>query len=237
VISGLGRKQIFIASVFEAFILSGLVFYCAKAWYPGELFDLFDITPKLIFFLGALFLLGPLLNVYVYKDDHFEYVNDLTVIYLLKLLVLLVGLHLFFNQRPVLHVFAVDRIVLVQAHQVPLGQVPPDIARELLSHDAPPLIAARMLDEGNLELLLQVMGGAPDIEYRPVQYERFEYQERMFWERMCDTKLNEKETLPTYPHRCRSVKVPLVYNSDQVVTAVFDVGQPKVFKLVAEDPW
>ncbi|SDW43841.1 hypothetical protein [Marinobacter mobilis] len=233
----LNRLVVLIASMFETLVLGCVVFVCLKNWYPGVYFDLFGSSLNLAFLVVALLVLGPFLNVLVYKKDRTSYINDLSVIYLLKFCVLILWLHNFYSQRPILLVFSVDRLVVVQAHQVPLGQLPPEIAVMILNSKQPPVVAARKFAGDDVGMMIQVMAGAPDIEYRPTQYERFDYQRKDFLERLCVGGIASALEQSAFMTECFVVEAPLVYKADQYATAVFEVEQAILSQVLAKDPW
>lgn len=231
------RKSVFWLGILETIIVGGLIYLLLLDWYPNEYSVLFEARPKFLVFLALLFILGPLLGAFVYKPDQVTYLNDLTVITLLKTLVVFGVIHYAYTHRPILTVFSVDRFVVVQAHQIPSDHIPVGIAKMIVADDTPPLIAARQFDDRNLSQLLAVMGGAPDIEYRPSHYERFEYQRENFIDRFCYNSEFEKSTSKIGNEECQRVSVPLVYRVDQLATAVFDVSRGEVLEFTSERPW
>lgn len=235
--SRLERRFVFWVSFFETVILSLVVVVLVKAWYPGVYFDLFGTDYKLTGFLTALFLLGPVLSALLYKHDSEVYANDLSIIFIIKFVVLMVGLHLAYSQRPILVVFSVDRFVVVQAHQIFLDQVPPPIAKMVVDAEEPPLIAARKLPEDDAGPLLEIMSGGVDIEYRPAQYERFEYHQNKFRERLCYSDPMGDFQSYSLRESCESVPVPLVYKSDRYATAIFDSDDFGIQEILDKDPW
>ena len=229
---GLNRRYVFWMSFFEATALSVVTLTLVHNWYPLNYFNLFGFGYKLSGFLAILFLLGPVLNTLFYKHDSEAYANDLSMIFIIKLVVLGFGLHIAYSQRPVLVVFAVERFVVVQAHQVNLDQAPPIILEMIKNSEGPPLVATKKLPKDDIGLLLEVMSGGVDIEYRPAQYERFEYQKEDFYERMCGSNVNGDDE-----GRCESVTVPLVYDWDKYATAVFDGKNASIKDILPQDPW
>lgn len=227
----------FWVSFFETVALSSVVVVLVKAWYPGDYFDLFGTDYKLAGFLAILFLLGPGLGVLFYKPDSAVFANDLSIIFIVKIVVLMFGLHLAYSQRPILVVFSVDRFVVVQAHQVLLNQAPPAIAKMIVKVEEPPLIAARKLPEDDAGPLLEIMGGGIDIEYRPVQYERFEYQQESFHERMCHSDKESDYESSHFKANCEAVPVPLVYKRERYATAIFDSSEFRIGDILYKDPW
>lgn len=234
---GLSRRSVCMISSVEAIFFSALTIYLVSSWYPDNFFSLFDVGHKIIGLLFVVILLGPVIGVLFYKSDHEKYANDLSVIYIIKLCVLFLALHLAYSQRPLLIVFSVDRFVIVQAHQISLQKIPPDIVEMMMAAQEPPLVAARKLPEEDLALLLEVMNGGADIEYRPGQYERFEYQRARFYQRFCGADLGDGDQESRYDGGCESVSVPLVYKEGRYATAIFDSNNSMVKDIVLKDPW
>lgn len=234
---GLSRRNFLAISLIETALAGAIVVALVYSWYPGNYLSLFDARYKVFGFVVLLLLLGPALGVFLYKPDQDAYVNDLSVIYLVRFCVVLVGLHLAYSQRPVLVVFSVDRFVVVQAHQIALKQVPPSIVEEIRGAAVPPLIAAKKLPEDNLDLLLEVMGGGMDIEYRPSQYESFKYQKNVFYDRMCRQAASESYREVSYEAHCDQVRVPLVYQGERFATAVFDSKESEIETILLRNPW
>lgn len=233
----LNRKQVFAASLIESVVFTGFVLGCALRWYPDIYFSLFEVWSKIAFLGGGFLLLGPVLNLLVYKDDRKKYANDLTAICLIRILALLIGLHFLYSHRPILLVFSVDRFVIVQNHHVSLTVVPPAVAEMIWLSKEPPIVAARKFSEKDLSQLLQIMSGAPDIEYRPERYELFKYQYEYFIDRMCphaSAKILEPEKIQW---SCDVVDIPLVYGGEKYATVIFDVETFKVREVTTESPW
>lgn len=231
------RELVFGVGCVETAVWAAFIYYLMVLWYPNEHFALFEIGLGFSALLGLLFLLGPLFGVFLYKSDQTAYVNDLTVIYLLRILVIIVAIHYAYTHRPILTVFSVDRLVVVQAHQIPPDHIPIGIAKLMLADDNVPLVAARQLDDGNLAQLLEVMGGAPDIEYRPSRYEQFEYQRESFIRRFCYNPTSDQITSKKANGDCVRVALPLVYKVDQLATAIVDVPRGEILELTSQLPW
>ncbi|MDK8463822.1 hypothetical protein [Marinobacter sp. SS13-12] len=234
---GLNRRSVFGLSLLDTAVFSVAIIVLIKRWYPDFYSNLYEVNLKLAAFLSLIFLLGPVINVLIYKPQRDKYVNDLSVLYILKLVVLGVGLHLAYTQRPVLVAFSVDRLVVVQAHQTEMGRIPPEIMKLMISSEAPPLIAARELPKDDLSLIFEVMSGGVDIEYRPAHYERFKHQRERFYHRMCNSEIDVKDFGVNFDRNCGSIAVPLVYDTDEFAIAVFDSEHETIRRVIFQDPW
>ncbi|MBW4933810.1 hypothetical protein [Marinobacter sp. F4206] len=231
------RNFIILIGFLETATLGILVLTLLMSWYPDYYYSLFEVAPKFYVFVALLIVLGPILGRFVYKADRVAYLNDLSVIYLLKFCVVFFALHYAYSHRPILAVFSVDRFVVVQAHHIPSEHIPVGVAEMILSGEKPPLVAARKFSETDLSNLLSVMGGEPDIEYRPNRYERIEYQREKIIERLCSNAQSADEKRPFEGRSCGPVKVPLIYSFDQSATAVFDLDAIEILKVFPNNPW
>jgi hypothetical protein len=231
------RKTIFLISVVDTFFWVSVVFYLVVIWYPIYHFDIFEAKFRFSVFVIVLVLLGPAINAFLYKKDREKYANDLSVVYFIKIVIFFIGLHFSYIQRPVFVVLSVDRFVVVQAHQISLGQVSPKLVKAMLSNEKPPIVAARRLKKNDLGLLMDVMSGAPDIEYRPLNYEGFKYQKREFLERFCSAGFDRSQSYGGSENDCKSVEVPLVYRVSESSTAVYNVDDNRIVRVIEKDPW
>ncbi|MEA1081413.1 hypothetical protein [Marinobacter qingdaonensis] len=231
------KNTIILVGLLETATLGVLVLILLRSWYPDYYYSLFEVAPKFYVFVALLLMLGPILGRFVYKADSVAYLNDLSVIYLIKFCVVFLALHYAYSHRPVLTVFSVDRFVVVQAHQIPTDHIPVGLAEMVLAGEKPPLVAARKFSETDLSNLLGVMGGEPDIEYRPNRYERIEYQREKMIERLCSNAPGADEERPLESRSCDPLKVPLIYSFDQSATAVFDLDAIEILKVFATNPW
>ncbi|MEQ9544745.1 MAG: hypothetical protein RIK85_01905 [Marinobacter sp.] len=233
--SRLNRRSVLLFGLVETAIVTVVVLYWLKIWYPDNYFHLFGVNYKLLGLLATLTVLGPVLGVFLYKPDNEGYANDLSVIFVVRLCVLFLALQLAYSQRPLLIVFSVDRFVVVQAHHVSLENASPEIVNMMIVSEVPAMVAARTLPEDDLSQILEVMSGGIDIEYRPAQYERFEYQRKRFFQRFCPSDWDYDKT--EYDRTCELIKVPLVYKEDHYATAAFDGGDLKIDSIILSDPW
>lgn len=233
----LSRRFVFTLSFVDAIVVSTIVAYLVTGFFPGFYSGLYDAYEKLFGVIAAIMILGPVMSMVVHKDDQSEFANDLCVIYLVKLVVVGVALHIAYTHRPVLTVFAVDRFVVVQAKQTELEHMPPDIMRQILRSEYPPIVAARELPTEDLKLLLEVMGGGLDIEYRPSQYEDIVYHEEDLRQRFCSPGGKSSDDLPSVVSGCEIIKVPLIYNRDQAAVAIFGFSQQEIKSVLFRQPW
>jgi len=236
------RPQIFSISLAETTGILVCSYLLIISWYPGHFFTLLDMGIKTAIFFLACVVLGPCLSALIYKKDKRQLVNDLSTVYTLKLVVIFLALFLFYSQRPQLLVFAVDRLVVVQAHHLPKDDIPPNVASLIANADEPPLIAARLFSADNLELMMKVMLGAPDIEFRPNLYEKIEFQkakmkqssaewltsERRAWLLANNSWTDESESL---------LPLPLAYGNERYGVAILDLRTETMNNVVDVSPW
>lgn len=236
------RTQIFSVSLVETAAILVCSYLLINSWYPSLFFTLLDMGIKTAIFFLACVVLGPCLSALIYKKDKYQLVNDLSTVYALKLVAVFLALFLFYSQRPQLLVFAVDRLVVVQAHHLPKDDIPPNVASLIANADEPPLIAARLFSTDNLELMMKVMSGAPDIEFRPNLYEKIEFQkakmkqssakwltsERRAWLLANTSWSGESESL---------LPLPLAYGNERYGVAILDLRSETMKNVVDVNPW
>lgn len=231
------KRNVFLFGFFETTLLACLAYGLATLWYPDFYLYILEADIKLYVIFFVLFLLGPVLYVLFYKDDFSTYFNDLSVLYLIKLSALFLALHFLYENRPVLVVYAVDRFVVVQANQVRLEDIPPGIVGKMLNSKEPPVIAAQKIDKNNIDDMIKIMSGAPDIEYRPLQYEAINYQIKFLFDRFCETDSNDQRQNFIGLDKCDSVEIPLAFGDDEFSKAVFNLNNLNFVKVLDISPW
>lgn len=145
--------------------LSSLLIAC---FYSLQEFAVLHFTSAAVV-LFVSFLLLPLLTLLFYKEGKLEFFNDFTVLVLLVLSMILAYIHFCFVTRPVAYVLSVDRVVLVTADRISLDEIPVNIYVNDIKGSFG-LIYADPIDKYDVDLIFKVMGGEPDIEYRPTRY-------------------------------------------------------------------
>jgi hypothetical protein len=139
------------------------------AWYPKPYFEIQHAARTLPFLSVVCLVFGPLLTFLVFKPGKRGLRSDLVVIALLQVAAFTFSMYKLYVERPYFMVFALDRVHVLTARDVPSGISMashfPDNSRR---H---PIMAVALLpsDPGKIsrltwEILLE---GKPDIERRP----------------------------------------------------------------------
>lgn len=178
-------------------------------------------------FIGA----GPLLTLMIYKPGKKGLVFDLVVIAIVQSFVLCYGAYKFYQERPVLLVFAIDRFTLVSSNDVNLSELKKVKSRAKAGsgHEYAtrgPLMVFAKLPESDAErtsLLKDVMKGEPDLEFRPARY-------RDYYSNL-DTVLQRSFDLGTLSQRSTVNREKIAaFNSDHCVTT----GECAYFPLIGK---
>lgn len=238
----LSKASLFGWSFAETFLMMGVSYALLLSWYPDLYFQVFDLETKFSLLVLMAILVGPVLSLIIYKKQQIQLVNDLTVIALIKYIAIFLALFLFYSQRPLLLVFAVDRFVVVQAHQVPKNTIPPNVVALMVSSKEPPLVAARLFDSANLEVMMEVLSGAPDIEFRPSQYELIKYQTKQIAEESKKWLTAGREAWMMENTEWNSrheavMPLPLVYGNDKHGVALINVMTSSIEGFIDVNPW
>lgn len=140
-------------------------------WYPGPLLRAAGGAKLLAVHLAVLFATGPVLTAILYRPGKRGLRIDVWMIAALQLLALSGGLYAGYQVRPAFIAVLPLRATLVRANQVvsdpppgPQAITPSPWAPRLVAVDDPPTEQARS------DMLLAVMSGAPDIDFRPAYY-------------------------------------------------------------------
>ncbi len=145
-------------------------------WYPSPLFTAMSgwEVVKILIFVDLI--LGPILTFIVFKPNKPSLKFDLSVIALVQIAALAYGTFVFFKERPLFLVHAIDVFHIVTASEVDRNQVQYDVLKEI------PFVGPRMAivflpesEEERSQLTEEVMlNGAPDLERRPSHYHPYE---------------------------------------------------------------
>lgn len=144
-------------------------------WYPGPLFVAGGMVLLAALIVGIDIVLGPLLTLLVFKPGKPSLKFDLAVIVLLQLSALMYGINVATQSRPAWLVASPQRFTVVHANELESDPTPNgDYARP--GWTGARLVAADLptLPEQRNALTFAVLGGAPDIEYRPGLYRPYE---------------------------------------------------------------
>lgn len=119
-------------------------------------------------------MLGPVLTFIIFKPGKKGLMFDLCFIAIVQLGALLYGGSILYQERPVFLVFAVDRFVLVSADDIEYDKLGQALVKGNERSGPVPVYAKLPEDEKlRIKFAMEVMQGAPDLEYRAEFYEPY----------------------------------------------------------------
>jgi hypothetical protein len=156
------------ATVVAALAVTALYVF---GWYPGVLFRAAGGGKLLAVHLALLFATGPLLTAVLYRPGKRGLRIDVWMTAILQVLALAGGVYAGYLVRPAYIAILPLRATLVRANEtvpepVPGADVPATSpwAPRVVAVDDPPT------EEARSDMLMAVMAGAADIDYRPAYY-------------------------------------------------------------------
>ncbi|MEM7284441.1 MAG: TfpX/TfpZ family type IV pilin accessory protein [Pseudomonadota bacterium] len=173
----MNKFKAFAAHLSLSLIVVGLVLgIIVFVWYPDPLFTAmsgWDVVKILIF---VDLILGPILTFIVYKPNKPSLRFDLSVIAFIQIAALAYGTFVFFKERPLYLVHAIDVFHIVTASEVDRNHTRFDELKQI------PLVGPRLAivflpdsaEERSKLTEEVVLGGAADIERRPEFYRPYE---------------------------------------------------------------
>lgn len=222
-----------------------MLFYIVRyVWYPSYYYTVLNTAHIFMILAGTLFVIGPLLSLIVYKSDRYLFFKDLSVILLLQMSALLLGVKVLYSERPLFLVFSVDRFVIITANSIDQSKTSPFVSMEVLESDEPLVVAAYLPLGVNVSVMMDVLNGAPDIEFRPELYEPIQYQIEGVKKRgvKIDTVLGvfprlTDELNPVKIDQINAMAYPLVNLKGQDMLILMDVDRLRPIKIVNVAPW
>lgn len=106
-------KILFFHSLFTFFIIILSFVLVFIIWYPYPLNISYGVGAVYALLIALSIIFGPILTIFVYKDDFFKFFFDVTVILILQISAYIFGLYVLAQGRPIWKVFVVDDIELV----------------------------------------------------------------------------------------------------------------------------
>ena len=153
-----------------------VVMYLVLGWWQPEPYLTADGGWTILAVLLTVFIvIGPVLTFLMYKPGKWGLRFDLVVIALLQVSSLCYGAYVFYTERPIFLVFAVDRFTLIS-----MGDFERNDLKQAQWLDGaargPLKVYAKMPENAQQRdaLLKQVMAGKPDLEFRAEYYEAFD---------------------------------------------------------------
>lgn len=143
-------------------------------WYPSPYFEIDGGWVVLKILIVVDVILGPLLTLIIFKKNKPGLKFDLSIIAAIQLAAIIYGGNIIYQERPIFIVFAVDRFTLVSAQDINIRQLTKSSLTEG-SHREPLPVFAK--PPGNIKeknkLILGVLSGEADLEFRAEYYEPF----------------------------------------------------------------
>ena len=157
------------------FIISLAISLIIYFWFPNSLVEVSNFKEIALLIISIDLILGPLLTFVIFKPKKKYLKFDLSAIATFQSIALAYGLFTLYQAHPVYIAFNVDRFTLVSA----IDAKPEEALRDNLKNSkfsSPKLVVAKIPEDSqeSSALLMDVMGGAPDIELRPNLYHPFE---------------------------------------------------------------
>lgn len=158
------------------FVVGAVLSIIVFVWYPSPLFSAMSGWEVVKILIGVDLILGPMLTFVIYKPNKPRLKFDLTIIALVQISALVYGTFVFFKERPLYLVHAIDVFHIVSASEVdPLKTHYEELKKIPL---VGPRLAVALLPETEEErskLTEEVMlDGLPDIERREEFYHPYE---------------------------------------------------------------
>jgi len=155
--------------LFAAFLCLMLIW-----WYPPPYFEIEGGGNVLTILIGVDIILGPLLTLVIFKQNKPGLKFDLSLIAAIQLTALAYGGIIIYQERPIFVVFAIDRFTLVSTQDIDIQQLA-EVSLTEGSHRGPIPVFAKLPEniEENNNLILGVISGEKDLEFRAEYYELF----------------------------------------------------------------
>lgn len=153
-----------------------IVLYLVLGWWQPEPYLSADGGWAMLAVMLMVFIvIGPVLTFLVYKPGKWGLRFDLVVIGLLQISTLCFGTYIFYSERPVFLVFAVDRFTLISMDDFDHGDLK-QVQWLDESGRGPRKVFAKLPDDQQQReaLMNEVMTGKPDIEFRAEYYRAFD---------------------------------------------------------------
>lgn len=243
----MSRKNLFYKhAAITLIVTAGLFCVIRFKWYPSFYYSIREVSSLFIPLAITLIIIGPLFTFFAYKENRHSMARDLAVIVILQLSALSIGIHKIYTERPLFMVFSVDRFVIVTANSVDQNTISPLVLLDMPGGEMPMLVAAHLPKDSDLSFMLEVLNGAPDIEFRPELYEPVVYQRKQIQAKGYKTgairakfqKLKDEQIMiEKNLDRSNLLGYPLVNSSAEDKIILIDVDKLKPVKVIDVSPW
>ncbi|HIO96548.1 MAG TPA: hypothetical protein EYG71_01310 [Leucothrix sp.] len=222
----------------------GLIVYF---WFPNSLVHVSNFREIALLIMSIDLILGPLLTFVIFKPKKKYLKFDLSAIATFQSIALAYGLFTLYQAHPVYIAFNVDRFTLVSA----MDAKPEEALRDELKNSkfsSPKIVVAKIPKDKkeSSDLLMDVMDGAPDIEFRPNLYHPFEENISEILAKSLDPNIifkddKAQEKLSTFIKKYGKTTadyayLPLIGGAKDAVW-VLDNKTAKPIDVIVVDPW
>lgn len=160
----------------SALVIGAIAAFVTALWYPPALWPMSQVLGLVGLIAAVDITLGPLLTLIVYKHGKRTLKFDLTVIVILQAAVLVYGLHVLAENRPIFMVGNMDRLELVLAQEIDdadLAMAPEQWRKR--SWTGPIVVGAKLPTAEALrqQLMFDSLAGR-DLQHQPVFFVEIE---------------------------------------------------------------
>ncbi|ENU93125.1 hypothetical protein F971_01165 [Acinetobacter vivianii] len=232
----------FLISIIFSLLVLLVVFFI---WYPSPLAKSVGVTHIFLIMLAVDVVIGPLLGVFIYKENIKKFKFDLITIIIFQVSALFYGIYIIAQGRPAWLAYNVDRFELVRNNEILTEQ----IAQASPQHQQPSwlkpqFVGVEFAKDKNIrsdDMLAEVLGGI-SIAQKPERYvplDKVKHQIQQHAQNLDvlnqfnDKALVEK-TLSNYPQA--TAFVPLKANAVDM-TVLINKEKGEVVKIVDLRPW
>jgi hypothetical protein len=228
-------------SIFISLIV-GMVFF---AWYPTPLANAAGVTQIFMMMIAINVIVGPLLGLFVYKEQKKTLKFDLYIIVLIQISALCFGVFSIEQGRPVWVVYNIDRFELVRKNEIIDDRIDEALPQyQQLSWFKPQYVAiqfAKDPKQRNEDMFTEVFGGV-SIAQRPERYVPLIRATAQMQQRALSLNLLEqfnvntqvKKILAKYPQA--NAYLPLKANAVDM-TVLINKDTAEIVKIVDLRPW
>jgi hypothetical protein len=211
-------------------------------WYPRPYFEIAGAVNVVRILVGVDLVLGPALTLLFYRPGKPGVVLDLCIIATIQLVALTYGVWTIYSERPLYMVFAVDRFVMVGERDIDPGKLAAAILPPRPATG--PLYVVATLPEDLQErqqLMMEVIGGKPDIEFRPGRWRALDEEIDTVRARimpLSELGMEDDERVMRFADRADQVGfVPVTWKVDTARALVVDRETARPVGVIDVNPW
>jgi len=166
--------RVFTGHLLITLLVLAMIAYAMLSWWmPVPYMSAEGGWTAVLIFSLVVIVVGPLLTLLLFKPAKKGLLLDLVLVGIFQITAIVFGTYTLYEKRPVFLVFAVDRFVLVSKGDIDTSQLQPEVLLPDFNQQ-PIAVYARPPEskEKQSQLLLEVMAGKPDLEFRAEYYEQ-----------------------------------------------------------------